>query len=84
MDDGLATARSERLDDLQDLGLITNRLRSQGIKSSYIVRKGSAADLLVQVAAEQKPDLLLMGAYGFPHGEPQHPGIYGRSNCCAP
>jgi nucleotide-binding universal stress UspA family protein len=65
MDDGFATARSERLDDLHDLSLLANRLRSQGIKSSYIVRTGSPADLLVQLAAERKPDLLLMGAYGF-------------------
>ncbi len=65
MDTGFATARSGRLDDLQDLGLLTNRLQSQGIKASYIVRTGSPADLLVQLAAERKPDLLLMGAYGF-------------------
>ena len=65
MDDDLAAARSERLDDLQDLDILVNGLRSQGIKSSYIVRTGSPADLLVQVAAERKPDLLLMGAYGF-------------------
>ncbi len=65
MGDGLTAARSEHLGDLQDLGLIAKRLESQGIKSSCIVRTGATADLLVQLAAERKPDLLLMGAYGF-------------------
>jgi len=65
MHDGVATARAERLDDLGDLDLIVGRLQAQGIRSSYIVRTGAPADLLVQLAAERKPDLLLMGAYGF-------------------
>lgn len=65
MGEGFAEARSERLDDLQDLALLANHLQSLGIKSSYVIRTGSPADLLVQLAAERKPDLLLMGAYGF-------------------
>jgi nucleotide-binding universal stress UspA family protein len=65
MDDGFSAAKSQRLADLQELDLIANRLQAEGIKSSSIVRTGSPADLLVQLVAERKPDLLLMGAYGF-------------------
>jgi len=65
LEDGLTMAKRQRLDDLQDLDLIVSRLQSQGIKSSCVVQTGSPADLLAQLVAERKPDLLLLGAYGF-------------------
>ena len=64
MDDGIAKAKLEQLAERHDLNLVANRLRSEGIEVSYLVRSGSATDLLVQLVAESKPDLLLMGAYG--------------------
>ena len=69
MDAGVANAKLEQLKEHHDLDLLANRLRSEGIKVSYLVRSGSATDLLVQLVGECNPDLLLMGAYGYHAGD---------------
>lgn len=65
MDNGVAKAKLEQLAERHDLSLIADQLKSEGIKVSYLIRSGSVTDLLVQIVAERKPDLLLMGAYGY-------------------
>jgi nucleotide-binding universal stress UspA family protein len=64
MDDGVAKAKLEQLGERQDLNLLSDQLESEGIKVSYLIRSGSVTDLLVQLVAEHKPNLLLMGAHG--------------------
>jgi len=65
MDAGAAKAKLEQLTEQHDVDLLANRLRSEGIKVSYVTRSGAATDLLVQLVSECKADLLLMGAYGY-------------------
>jgi nucleotide-binding universal stress UspA family protein len=64
MDNGVAKAKIEQLAERHDLNLLADQLKSEGINVSYLIRSGSATDLLVQLVAEGKPDLLLLGAYG--------------------
>ena len=64
MDDGLANIKLEQAEERHDLQMITNHLKQEGIKASYLIRSGSPTDLLVQLVGEYKPDLILMGAYG--------------------
>lgn len=47
-----------------DLQQLAQRLTAQGIRNRVMHRTGAVADVLVQLAAEQKADLLLLGAYG--------------------
>ena len=65
MDDGVVKAKLELLGERYDLNLLADRLKSEGIKVSYLIESGSVTDLLVQLVAELKPDLLLIGAYGY-------------------
>lgn len=48
----------------QDIEDIARRLREQGIASHGVCRVGIPGDALVQLAADLKPDLLILGAYG--------------------
>jgi len=61
MDDGVVKAKLELLGERYDLNLLADRLKSEGIKVSYLIESGSVTDLLVQLVAELKPDLLLIG-----------------------
>lgn len=65
MDDGAGEARHEQLAERGDLRVISDRLQSEGIEASYVIRCGSPTDVLVQLVSERRPDLLLMAAYGF-------------------
>lgn len=65
MDDGLARAKLEQMAEHHDLSLVVNQLKSDVIKVSYLIRSGSPTDVLVQLVADLKPDLLLIGAYGY-------------------
>jgi nucleotide-binding universal stress UspA family protein len=63
VESGSAQKESHRqlVDDLQ---AIAQRLSAQGIRNRVMHRAGAVADVLVQMAAELKADLLLLGAYG--------------------
>lgn len=63
MESGSARKEAHRqlTDDLQSLG---QRLTAQGIRNRVTSRAGAVADVLVQLAAEHKADLLVLGAYG--------------------
>ncbi|HEV2576299.1 MAG TPA: universal stress protein [Acidobacteriaceae bacterium] len=65
MDEGVAKAKVEILAERHELDQLSTQLQSQGIKASYLIQSGSPTDLLVQLISERKPDLLLMGAYGY-------------------
>ncbi len=60
----------QMIEDLQQVG---NRLTAQGVRNRTVRRAGAVADVLVQLAAEQKADLLLLGAYG--HQRMDHPRL---------
>ena len=61
-DAGLANANIEQPTERQPLDLLANQLRLKGIKVSHVARRGSVTEVVVQLVAECKPDLLLMGA----------------------
>ena len=63
MESGSARKEAHRqlTDDLQSLG---QRLTAQGIRNRVISRAGAVADVLVQLAAEHKADLMVLGAFG--------------------
>ena len=63
MESGSARKEAHRqlTDDLQLLG---QSLTAQGVPNRVIYRAGAVADVLVQLAAEHKADLLVLGAYG--------------------
>jgi nucleotide-binding universal stress UspA family protein len=69
MADCLSSAKLEQAAERHDLDEIANQLKLDGIKVSYLIRSGSPTDLLVQLVAERKPDLLLIGAYGYHAGD---------------
>jgi nucleotide-binding universal stress UspA family protein len=63
MESGAARKEAHRqlTDDLQSLG---QRLTGQGIRNRVLSRSGAVADVLVQLAAEHKTDLIVLGAFG--------------------
>jgi nucleotide-binding universal stress UspA family protein len=63
-------AHRQTIEDLEEVG---KRLAAQGIRSRVVYRAGAVADVLVQLAAEMKADLLLLGAYG--HQRMDHPRL---------
>ena len=54
-------AHRQTIEDLEEVG---KQLAAQGIHNRVVHRAGAVADVLVQLAAENKADLLLLGAYG--------------------
>lgn len=56
-----------------DLQRVARKLTEQGIQNRVAHRAGAVADVLVQMAAESKADLLLLGAYG--QKRIGHPGL---------
>jgi nucleotide-binding universal stress UspA family protein len=63
-------AHRQTIENLEEVG---KRLAAQGIRNRLVHRAGSVADVLVQLAAENKVDLLLLGAYG--HQRMDHPRL---------
>ena len=63
-------AHRQTIEDLEEVG---KRVTAQGIRNRVVHRAGAVADVLVQLAAENKADLLLLGAYG--HHRMDHPRL---------
>jgi universal stress protein A len=59
-----ATLKTEYGHAARDLDSVVRALRDQGISGTSVFRAGSAGDVLVQLTAELRPDMLVMGAYG--------------------
>lgn len=64
MDGELAAMRHAHIDSMDQLELIAQGVRQQGMTCTTICRAGNPSDVLVQVASELKPNLLIMGAVG--------------------
>lgn len=58
---GMKSAHSDASEELDNT---VGRIRGRGLRCRSICRIGSPEDVLSQVAAEVKPDLLILGAYG--------------------
>jgi nucleotide-binding universal stress UspA family protein len=54
-------AHEQIIDDLQQVG---DRLTAEGVRNRTVHRAGAVGDVLVQLASDEKADLLLLGAYG--------------------
>lgn len=63
-------AHQQLIEDLQQVG---NRLTAEGVRNRIVHRAGAVADVLVQLASDEKADLLLLGAYG--HQRMDHPRL---------
>jgi len=63
MESGLERQESHR-QLTEDLQTIAQKLNAQGVRNRVVHRTGTVADVLVQLAAECRADLLLLGAYG--------------------
>ena len=74
MESGLGAMNAARAQTERDLRSIAQRLRDQGISSASYCRAGTTSDVLVQLAAEIRPDLLLLGAYGHARRDAQRLG----------
>jgi len=64
MESGLGRVKDTHDQLRADLQLVTERLNAAGVRSRAMLRSGSVADVLVQLAASADADLLLLGAYG--------------------
>src|SRR5579862_6117853 len=62
MESGLERQESHR-QLTEDLQTIAQKLNAQGVRNRVVHRTGTVADVLVQLAAECRADLLLLGAY---------------------
>jgi nucleotide-binding universal stress UspA family protein len=62
-------AGEEQASEVRDLEQIAYGLHLQDIRSSAVRRVGSPSDVLVELAAELKPDLIFMGAYSHSAAE---------------
>ena len=62
-DDSLSAMRAAHQEHVDEMKLAARRLVSEGVRCTTICRSGNPSDVLVQVAAECKPDLLILGAY---------------------
>ena len=74
MEGGFASVHAARLQAHGEITSVAERVRRFGIRSSAVCRVGAPTDSLVQLAAESKADLFVMGASSREHKNPEHLG----------
>lgn len=74
MEGGLGSVRAARDQAQLDVKSIAERIRGQGIASAGVCRMGAATDVLVQLAVEFTPDLILLGAFGHRRADTERLG----------
>lgn len=63
VEDSLTALRAVHQQNVEDMEAVAARLMREGILCQTKCRSGYAPDVLVQIAAETRPDLLILGAF---------------------
>ena len=63
VEDSLTAMRAVHQENVKEMEAVAARFQRDGIACSTVCRSGRPSDVLLQVVAECKPDLLILGAY---------------------